>query len=123
VKESLGSVELNEVCTWLESTNPSSNHIDALKLREEHTGLWMTESTDWKEWLEGKTRCLWLHGIPGAGKTVLASFLVDQAQAACLKLTITASQGKPVVCVYYYCYFARSQDETAPFLRWVVGQL
>ncbi|KAK3689399.1 hypothetical protein B0T22DRAFT_513785 [Podospora appendiculata] len=28
-----------------------------------------------------------------------------------------------VACVYYYCYFGYAQDETAPFLRWVISQL
>ena len=25
--------------------------------------------------------------------------------------------------VYYYCYFGHNQDETVPFLRWLIGQL
>lgn len=83
----------------------------------------MIQSTDWQEWLEGKRKFVWIHGIPGAGKTVLVSLLVEQAQRACGKQVMNGAQHKPVVCVYYYCYFARNQGEAAPFLRWLLGQL
>jgi Cdc6-like AAA superfamily ATPase len=85
----------------------------------------MLRSKEWQEWLDGKVKFLWIYGIPGAGKTVLASFLVEQAQACCLQRAnvLIADQQKPMVCVYYYCYFARNQDEAAPFLRWLVSQL
>jgi hypothetical protein len=26
-------------------------------------------------------------------------------------------------CAFYYCYFARNQDETIPFLRWVIKEI
>jgi hypothetical protein len=91
----------------------------------------MLKSTEWEEWLNGKKNFLWIHGIPGAGKTVLASFLVEQVQFACNDTDFITRQQKsyqgynrsPVVCVYYYCYFARNQEEAAPFLRWLVSQL
>lgn len=116
VKEKLTSSGLNEICSWLESTNPSSNHNAAWALREKDTGLWMLGTQEWVDWVNGRTRFLWLHGIPGAGKTVLASFLIHTAQEVC------RAQGNSA-CVYYYCHFSRNQDETAPFLRWVVSQL
>lgn len=83
----------------------------------------MIRSSEWKDWLEGKTNFLWIHGIPGAGKTVLTSFLIEQAQVSCQEQNSLASQEKPMICIYYYCYFARNQDEAAPFLRWLVSQL
>jgi len=61
---------------------------------------------------------LWLHGIPGAGKTVLASFIVQNAQRFC-----EGSDLNDIGSSYYYCYFGRSQDETNPFLRWIISQL
>lgn len=123
MKETLAAGERNSICTWLESSNPSSNHNNAWKLREDITGLWMIQSTEWQEWLHGRKKFLWIRGIPGVGKTILASFLVQQAQAACHEqMTLTAYQ-KPLACVYYYCHFVRNQDEAVPLLRWVVSQL
>ena len=61
---------------------------------------------------------LWFHGIPGAGKSVLFSYIVENVTALCK----TDYQDNSV-CVYYYCYFGRNQDESTHLLRWVVGQL
>ena len=32
-------------------------------------------------------------------------------------------RGGGYACVYYYCYFGHSQDETTPFLRWILLEL
>lgn len=104
-----------DFCKWIEHTNPTRRHNDSCVLHEDHTGGWMIRSLEWQAWLQGSMRFLWIHGIPGAGKTVLLSFLIEQAKAAC--------QNKQQVVVYYYCYFAQNQDEARPLLRWLIGQL
>jgi len=73
----------------------------------------------WKLWLEGSesARFLWIHGIPGAGKTILASFLIRLCQDHCV------ATANDTACVYYYCSYQNNQDEALPLLRWVVGQL
>jgi len=58
---------------------------------------------------------VWLHGIPGAGKTVLAAHLTQE--------TAKLEERAQVASVYYYCSHTRNHDEAAPFLRWVVAQL
>jgi NACHT domain len=75
----------------------------------------MLRSPEWQSWLDGTNRFLWIHGIPGAGKTILASFLIEQAKARC-------SHNRHAV-IYYYCYFANNQDEANPLLKWFIGQL
>lgn len=75
----------------------------------------MLRSQQWQQWLQGLKRFLWVHGIPGAGKTVLASYLIQQVKIAC------RSQGRHMV--YYYCYFANNQDESLHLLRWILAQL
>ena len=78
----------------------------------------MLQSPEWIGWLEAKIRCLWIHGIPGAGKTVLMSHLIVQIQRIC-----DQSPNRGIDCVYYYCYFVHNEDETKPFLKWLIGQL
>lgn len=67
---------------------------------------------EWSEWLAAKHRCLWIHGIPGAGKTILASSLIEKLKTAHIAFV-----------VYYYCYFVHDQEEASPFLRWLIIQL
>ena len=63
-------------------------------------------------------RCLWVHGIPGAGKTVLASYAIRQVIR-----TLKESGDANSICAYYYCHHAHNQDEATPFLRWIASQL
>jgi hypothetical protein len=63
-------------------------------------------------------RCLWLYGIPGAGKTILASFIFEDVKTFC-----KASALENTGWAYFYCYFGHKQDETPHLLRWVINQL
>lgn len=71
-------------------------------------------------WIEGKHRCLWTHGIPGAGKSILASFVAEEVNKHC---TSFSNQSSKLGHAYYYCYYGHKQDESSHFLRWIIGQL
>ncbi|KAM0810010.1 hypothetical protein AB5N19_10357 [Seiridium cardinale] len=108
----------HEFYRWLERTDPSSLHNRSLRLVEDGTCTWILRSPDWSDWLAKRFRCIWLHGIPGAGKTILASYLVNTVKDHCNKATTSK-----LAFAYYYCYFGHNQDEAAPFLRWLITQL
>jgi hypothetical protein len=105
-----------DIYRWLETTDPSPLHNRAWKLHEPHTSGWIERSTECNEWLTGDTRCLWIHGIPRAGKTILTSFIVEQVKRHCKSRQDSGHS-------YYYCYFGHNQDEASPFLRWTIAQL
>lgn len=103
---------------WIVTTDPSPKHNASIELHEPHTGNWLLRSPEYAEWLTGSTKLFWVHGIPGAGKTVLLSFIAQRVQEHCRQ--------KAPRCAgfcYYYCDFTRNQDETSHLLRWVIGQL
>lgn len=77
----------------------------------------MLRTPEWTSWLNGQIRCVWVNGIPGAGKTFLMSFLAREVEAFCSR------DSGHRAAIYYYCHFGRDQDETAPLLRWIVSQL
>ncbi|CVL03991.1 uncharacterized protein FPRN_12013 [Fusarium proliferatum] len=110
----------HRVYSWLTSTDPSPIHNRSRKLYEDGTGSWILRSQYWTDWLASSVRCLWVHGIPGSGKTILASWAITNVQVHCDKVSTGNSL---YVSTYYYCYFGHHQDETAPFLRWVITQL
>jgi hypothetical protein len=118
-----------EICDWLEHTNPTHDHNLACKLHEQQTCEWILQFNEWKQWLNfspleasqpSVDRLLWVHGIPGSGKTILASYVATKIENYCSKIS-----GPPErhPCLYYYCSYRHNQDETVPFLSWIVTQL
>jgi hypothetical protein len=61
----------NKIIKWLSPTDPRTNQEAARKKHEIHTGKWFTEGLAYTAWLEQPNSFLWLHGIPGCGKTIL----------------------------------------------------
>ncbi|KAH7190457.1 hypothetical protein DER44DRAFT_844760 [Fusarium oxysporum] len=120
IRSILTEEQRHKVYNWLTSTDPSPLHNRSRRLYEQGTGSWMLRSPHWTEWLVSNIRCLWVHGIPGAGKTILASWLIEQVQNHCKQ---SSKMNAPCTSAYYYCYFGHHQDETVPFLRWIIAQL
>ncbi|KIW77282.1 hypothetical protein Z517_09728 [Fonsecaea pedrosoi CBS 271.37] len=79
------------------STNPSSNHNRAMAQREPETGLWFLESDDFSGWIK-TPGLVWLHGIPGCGKTVLCSTIIEAVKELC-------SDGTAGKLAYFYFNF------------------
>jgi hypothetical protein len=90
----------------------------ACQLHEPHTGQWLTRSPEYTGWKTLNTRFFWLHGIPGAGKTVLLSYIAEDIRNYC-QTHLADGFGS----AYYYCHFSRGQDETPHLLRWFISQL
>ncbi|KAF5608574.1 uncharacterized protein FSUBG_4502 [Fusarium subglutinans] len=59
--------------------NPQYALQTSIRLRHSMTGLWLTESPTFIRWLETPGSKLWLTGIPGAGKTILAGSVIQEA--------------------------------------------
>lgn len=82
--------------------NPSNNHKTSLKLRQPMTGLWLTEGSTFQAWLHSRNSKLWLSGIPGAGKTVIAASAIEEA--------MNESSAKHAVA-YFYCDYKDSEKQ------------
>ncbi|EHK50318.1 hypothetical protein TRIATDRAFT_211690 [Trichoderma atroviride IMI 206040] len=73
---------------WLSPADPSTNISNARKSRHLGTGTWFLDSHDFHQWKRGSRRHLWLHGMPGCGKTILSATIFDHlAQDGWLILT------------------------------------
>ncbi|KAL8856080.1 MAG: hypothetical protein Q9178_007275 [Gyalolechia marmorata] len=88
------SEERRKILDSFGTTTPEKNHDMSLKLRHPQTGLWLTEGEEFSNWLNTAGSGLWLYGIPGAGKTVLAASLIEK--------TIRRSSQK-IAVAFYYC--------------------
>jgi len=52
-----------EVITWLEAPDPSTNYYDALKKRQPTTGAWLIALPEFETWKTTPKSFIWLHGI------------------------------------------------------------
>ncbi|KAJ7154132.1 hypothetical protein C8R46DRAFT_837734, partial [Mycena filopes] len=66
-----------KIIEWLSPINFFKQHQDISITCQEGTGTWFLKHPQFRKWKEGLGKTLWCHGIPGAGKTVLASLVVD----------------------------------------------
>jgi len=69
-----------KIVKWLATTDPSVNHSAAREKWEEGTGDWFISSTKFSGWFSRPRSSLWLHGIPGAGKTILCSTVIENVR-------------------------------------------
>lgn len=73
-----GHLERWCVMKWLDSVDTTVDLVQHARLRTTGTGLWLVQEelfTKWKGAPESTT--LWIHGIPGAGKTVLSTTIIN----------------------------------------------
>ncbi|KAL8719944.1 MAG: hypothetical protein Q9225_003121 [Loekoesia sp. 1 TL-2023] len=68
------------IAAWISPLNFRVRHQDIASVRTKSTGEWLLELPVFRSWLNGASGVLWCHGMPGAGKTVLTSFIIDYLQ-------------------------------------------
>ncbi|TFK26002.1 hypothetical protein FA15DRAFT_654637 [Coprinopsis marcescibilis] len=66
-----------KIVEWLSDFNYHAIQADNYRKRAEGTGKWAIDDPKISKWLEGILGILWGIGMPGAGKTLLATFIID----------------------------------------------
>ncbi|KAJ7659522.1 ankyrin repeat-containing domain protein, partial [Mycena rosella] len=89
-----GFDEHDKLIEWLSPLNFFPRQAEILSSRQPGTGEWLLEDDHFKAWKSGLGGTLWCHGIPGAGKTVLASIVVDHLR------TEFQARDIGVACIY-----------------------
>ncbi|KAI4934090.1 hypothetical protein J4E86_011472 [Alternaria arbusti] len=117
-KEMQGREEkISQIRSWLSAPDPSMNYLKAHKQRQAGTGLWLLQNETFEEWKEDPASRLWLHGIPGCGKTILSSTVVEHLQHHC-------GDDKRKMTVYFYFDFNDAQKQVPELmLRSLLRQL
>ncbi|KAL8695828.1 MAG: hypothetical protein Q9224_003129, partial [Gallowayella concinna] len=94
---------IRKVDQWLDPVNIETNHSAAVKLRHQDTGNWFLEGQAFDTWIHGDNSFLWLHAIPGAGKTVLVSSVIEY-----LKERV---KSEDVGLAYFYCDYKEAKSQ------------
>ncbi|KAJ6563631.1 hypothetical protein DFH09DRAFT_478332 [Mycena vulgaris] len=75
------SAERDKIIEWFSPLNFFLRQADIFSSREPGTGQWFLEHELFKKWKTGSTKMLWCPGMPGSGKTVLSSIVVNDLRA------------------------------------------
>ncbi|KAI4638258.1 hypothetical protein J4E93_010257 [Alternaria ventricosa] len=117
-KEVQEGERLVKIRNWLSAPDPSINYQKAHNQRQPGTGQWLLqEHESFRNWKDDAASRLWLYGIPGCGKTILSSTVVEHLQHHC-------GNDKRKVTVYFYFDFNDAQKQIPELmLRSLLRQL
>jgi hypothetical protein len=106
-----------EIHRWLSAPDPWLNYNKALKERQAGTGTWFIESNLYANWKANPNSFLWLHGIPGCGKTILSSTIIEDILNHCHHGPINA------VIYFYFDFNDAEKQQYEKMMRSLITQL
>jgi len=92
------------IANWLFPVDHASQQSDFIARLQEGTGQWLLNSNEFGEWLNDNKKTMFCPGIPGAGKTMIVSIVVEHLSA---KFQDDADIG----IAYLYCNFRQQQEQ------------
>lgn len=106
-----------EIRRWLSAPDPSPNYNNALKSRYSNTGDWLLKSNHYLKWLSKSDSPLWLYGIPGCGKTILSSTILQSTISYC------QSRTDSVVLYFYFDFNDGEKQSHEKMIRSLIIQI
>lgn len=97
--DEMNEQHFRELRTWLQGADFEDDHDILRRAQIQGTGRWLFDNTQFKKWFDpmSKHTLLWMNGLPGAGKSVLASMVVDDIKDN------TRTRNHPRKVLYFYC--------------------
>ena len=94
------------ILDWLTPIDYAPQQSDFINRRQAGTGQWLLDSPKFHAWLQVDKQTLFCPGIPGAGKTILTSIVVNE-------LTTRFGNDKSIGVAYIYCNFRQQNEQKA----------
>ncbi|KAJ7688184.1 ankyrin repeat-containing domain protein [Mycena rosella] len=82
------------ILDWISPLNFLQRQADIFSTLQPGTGEWLLAEAQFQDWKSGAEQVLWCRGIPGAGKTVLASLVVNHLE------TRARNENLGLACIY-----------------------
>lgn len=105
----------DKILKWLSAPDPSTNLNIARKLHQPGTGQWFLDNNKYQCWKKDPASFLWLHGIPGCGKTVLSSTVISNLASDALT--------SPYLLYFYFNFTDVEKRSTENAVRSLIDQL
>ncbi|WAO90276.1 NACHT domain-containing protein [Fusarium falciforme] len=94
-----------EMLNWLTAIDYGPQQSDIFRRHQPGTVQWVLDSHQFQQWIATRGKTLFCPGIPGAGKTIVASVVISHLIE---KLREDPSSG----LAYIYCDFRRKKEQT-----------
>ncbi|KXJ86362.1 hypothetical protein Micbo1qcDRAFT_152945 [Microdochium bolleyi] len=91
---------------WITAIDYGAKHSDHLEMLHPDTGQWLLQTDEFEDWINGRVRTMFCHGILGSGKTLMTSMVTEHCRA------LAREQGDTAV-VWIYCNFRETDDQRA----------
>lgn len=106
--KSVDDQKYKAILNWLSKTNYRQHHESLSEMRLPGTGTWLLQHNQYLSWQhQSSSSILLVHGIPGCGKTILCSSVIDEHMPGA-----TSARTKAPVA-FFYC----SADPSEPDRR------
>jgi 5'(3')-deoxyribonucleotidase len=96
--------ERRAILDWLSPVDYATQQNDFIRRRQEGTGQWLLNSDEFQAWLNQTKQTLFCPGIPGAGKTMITSIVVDY-------LWTEFQNDTNIGIAYLYCNYRQQQEQ------------
>ncbi|KAL8897576.1 MAG: hypothetical protein Q9207_007148 [Kuettlingeria erythrocarpa] len=113
------AMERREVLEWVSKVKHEDKHQEIRLPRLDGTGQWLLEDTTFQDWRVQSSKppnVLWCHGIPGSGKSILASLVVDY-------LRDMAPIDPAIVAYVYFDYRDRENQSVEQIVASILQQV
>ncbi|UKZ78532.1 hypothetical protein TrVFT333_006275 [Trichoderma virens FT-333] len=105
------------ILNWLASGEYGAQQSDCLRQREQGTGEWLLNSDQFQTWIKGENQMLFCPGIPGAGKTILTSIVIDHLHSN------FQEDPKSGIAYFFFNYKRQDQQKIEDLLASLLRQL
>ena len=95
-----------EILEWITPIDYGPQQTDYFKRWQAGTGQWLLDSMEYNIWLNTSKHTLFCPGIPGAGKTILTSIIIDD-------ITTRFADCQNIGIGYLYCNFKNRDKQAA----------
>jgi hypothetical protein len=92
------------ILDWLTPIDYALLQSDFISRRQEGTGQWLLNSDIFKDWVSQSKQTLFCPGIPGTGKTIITSIIVEH-------LWTKFQNDINIGIAYVYCNYTRQQEQ------------
>lgn len=105
------------ILTWYKTSDPEQNHKVSRNKHEPDTAKWIFDAKEFISWTDNPGESLWLHGIPGAGKTILCSTIIDHM------LQQWGTKPNTEVVYFYFDFSDNKKQAVAGLMKSIIYQL